>query len=139
MVEHEGISKPLLSPARLAVNRRNAKESTGPKTKAGKRRVALNARRLAPPVMEWQLEPGGEARVAQTPAVASAAFSFKFSRLPSGKPSRLNDGPTSPTAKEPIRTKQLFSGVVTKVCSKYSYYLIEYQSGRPWQGCMAVA
>jgi len=60
MVEHEGISKPLLSPARLAANRRNAKKSTGPKTKAGKRRVALNARRLAPPEMERQLEALGE-------------------------------------------------------------------------------
>jgi len=31
MVEHEGISKPPLSPARLAANRRNAQKSTGPR------------------------------------------------------------------------------------------------------------
>ncbi len=58
MVEQEGISRPPLSPARLAANRRNAKKSTGPKTKAGKRRAALNARRLglAPPEIERQLQ-----------------------------------------------------------------------------------
>ena len=58
----EGILKPALSPARLAANRRNAQKSTGPKTKAGKRRVALNARRrgLAPPEIEWQLLARGE-------------------------------------------------------------------------------
>ena len=64
MVEHEGISnRPLsraLSPARLAANRRNAKKSTGPKTKAGKRRVALNGRRLASPEIERQLRARGE-------------------------------------------------------------------------------
>ncbi len=62
MVEHEGMSKPPLSPARLAANRRNAQKSTGPKTKAGKRRAALNARRLglAPPEIERQLQARGE-------------------------------------------------------------------------------
>ncbi len=62
MVEHEGIPKPPLSPARLAANRRNAQKSTGPKTKAGKRRAALNARRLglAPPEIERQLQARGE-------------------------------------------------------------------------------
>jgi len=66
MVEHEGISKPpllpALSPARLAANRRNAQKSTGPKTKAGKRRVALNPRRLGlvPPEFERQLQARGE-------------------------------------------------------------------------------
>lgn len=59
---HQGISKPSLSPARLAANRRNAQKSTGPKTKAGKRRVALNARRrgFAPPEIERQLRARGE-------------------------------------------------------------------------------
>ncbi len=66
MANDEGISKPplssALSPARLAANRRNAQKSTGPKTKAGKRRVALNARRLglAPPEIERQLRARGE-------------------------------------------------------------------------------
>src|SRR5208282_5297712 len=62
MVEHEGISKPFLSPARLAANRRNAQKSTGPKNKAGKRRAALNARRLglAPPEIERKLQARGE-------------------------------------------------------------------------------
>ncbi len=60
MVEQEGISRPPLSPARLAANRRNAKKSTGPKTKAGKRRAALNAFRLAPPEIERQLQARGE-------------------------------------------------------------------------------
>ncbi|HMD96930.1 MAG TPA: hypothetical protein VKM93_06305, partial [Terriglobia bacterium] len=59
---HQGISKPSLSPARLAANRRNAQKSTGPKTKAGKRRVALNPRRLglASPEFERQLLARGE-------------------------------------------------------------------------------
>jgi len=60
MVEHEGIPKSRLSPARLAANRRNAQKSTGPKTKAGKRRAALNAFRLAPPEIERQLRVRGE-------------------------------------------------------------------------------
>jgi hypothetical protein len=62
MADDKGISKPPLSPARLAANRRNAKKSTGPKTKAGKRRVALNPRRLglAPPEFERQLQARGE-------------------------------------------------------------------------------
>ena len=62
MANDEDISKPPLSPARLAANRRNAQKSTGPKTKAGKRRVALNARRLgfAPPKIERQLRARGE-------------------------------------------------------------------------------
>jgi len=57
MANDEGILLPPLSPARLAANRRNAQKSTGPKTKAGKRRVALNARRVgfAPPEIERQL------------------------------------------------------------------------------------
>jgi len=61
MATHEGI-KPLLSPARLAANRRNAQKSSGPKTKAGKRRAALNARRLdvACPEIERQLKARGE-------------------------------------------------------------------------------
>ena len=51
-----------LSPARLAANRRNARKSTGPKTKAGKRRVALNALRLGlvPPEIGQQLRESGE-------------------------------------------------------------------------------
>jgi len=59
---HQGISKPSLSPARLAANRRNAQKSTGPKTKAGKRRAALNGRRLdiAFPEIERQLRARGE-------------------------------------------------------------------------------
>jgi hypothetical protein len=36
------------SPARLAANRRNAQKSTGPRTAAGKRRVALNVQRRDP-------------------------------------------------------------------------------------------
>lgn len=62
MADDEGIPKPPLSPARLAANRRNAQKSTGPKTKAGKRRVALNARRrgFAPPEIERQLLARGE-------------------------------------------------------------------------------
>ncbi|MGO9269193.1 MAG: hypothetical protein ACLQOO_02860 [Terriglobia bacterium] len=62
MANDEGISKPPLSPARLAANRRNAQKSTGPKTKAGKRRVALNARRFgfSPPEIEQQLRARGE-------------------------------------------------------------------------------
>ncbi len=66
MANDEGISnRPLsraLSPARLAVNRRNARKSTGPKTKAGKRRVALNALRLGlvPPEIGQQLRASGE-------------------------------------------------------------------------------
>ncbi len=38
------LKSPTLTPARLAANRRNALKSTGPKTAAGKRRSALNAR-----------------------------------------------------------------------------------------------
>jgi len=60
MSTDEGISKPPLSPARLAANRRNAQKSTGPKTKAGKRRAALNGRQLAPAEIERQLEARGE-------------------------------------------------------------------------------
>ncbi|MGO9272197.1 MAG: hypothetical protein ACLQOO_18530 [Terriglobia bacterium] len=66
MANDEGISGPPLSPAlrpaRLAAKRRNAQKSTDPKTKAGKRRVALNARRLglAPPEIERQLRARGE-------------------------------------------------------------------------------
>jgi len=45
MVDGEGIPKPPLSPVRLAANRRHARKSTGPKAKAGKRRVTLNALR----------------------------------------------------------------------------------------------
>ncbi|MGO9275004.1 MAG: hypothetical protein ACLQOO_33030 [Terriglobia bacterium] len=66
MANDEGISErpfsSALSAARLAANRRNAQKSTGPKTKAGKRRVALNARSLgfAPPEIERQLRARGE-------------------------------------------------------------------------------
>jgi len=49
-----------LSAARLAANRRNARKSTGPRTKAGKRRAALNASRLASPEIERQLQARGE-------------------------------------------------------------------------------
>jgi len=52
-----------LSPARLAANRRNALKSTGPKTAAGKRRVALNGRpagTLCSPELERQLRARGE-------------------------------------------------------------------------------
>jgi len=66
MVEHEGIAnrflRRALSPARVAANRRNARKSTGPKTKAGKRRAALNGRRLdaAFPDIERKLQARGE-------------------------------------------------------------------------------
>jgi hypothetical protein len=52
----------VLSPARLAANRRNAQKSTGPKTNAGKRRVALNTRSrdLMPEELERQLLARGE-------------------------------------------------------------------------------
>jgi len=57
-------SKPFnLSAARLAANRRNALKSTGPKTAAGKRRVALNGRpvdTLCSPNLERQLLARGE-------------------------------------------------------------------------------
>ncbi|MGO9269831.1 MAG: hypothetical protein ACLQOO_06185 [Terriglobia bacterium] len=69
MANGKGISKSPLSPARLAANGRNAKKSTGPKTKAGKRRVALNALRLAPPEIERQL--GARRRPARFPLPAS--------------------------------------------------------------------
>jgi hypothetical protein len=51
-----------LTPARLAANRRNALKSTGPKTAAGKRRVALNplSRDLCPQELERQLRARGE-------------------------------------------------------------------------------
>jgi len=55
-------AKPVLTPARLAANRRNAQKSTGPRTAAGKRRAALNSRRrgLVPPEIERQFEERGE-------------------------------------------------------------------------------
>jgi len=56
-------SKPsAVSPARLAANRRNALKSTGPRTLAGKRRVALNPRRegLCSPELERDLRARGE-------------------------------------------------------------------------------
>ena len=51
-------AKPVLTPARLAANRRNAQKSTGPRTAAGKRRAALNSRRrgLVSPEIERQFE-----------------------------------------------------------------------------------
>ena len=68
MVEHEGISKSPLSPARLAANRRHARKSTGPKTKAGKRRAALNGRRLdvAFPAIERRLFALGATKATRT-------------------------------------------------------------------------
>ncbi len=50
------------SPLRIAANRRNALKSTGPRTAAGKRRVALNARRrgLCSEELERQLRARGE-------------------------------------------------------------------------------
>ncbi len=56
------LKSPTLTPARLAANRRNALKSTGPKTAAGKRRVALNAlsRDLCPQELERQLRARGE-------------------------------------------------------------------------------
>ncbi len=47
---------------RIAANRRNALKSTGPRTPAGKRRVALNARsqNLCPQELERQLRARGE-------------------------------------------------------------------------------
>jgi hypothetical protein len=56
------LSSPMLGPAKLAANRRNARKSTGPRTPAGKRRVALNARRreLCPQELEQQLRARGE-------------------------------------------------------------------------------
>ncbi|MGO9271496.1 MAG: hypothetical protein ACLQOO_14755 [Terriglobia bacterium] len=62
MANDEGISKPPLSPARLAANRRNARKSTGPKTKAGKRRAALNGRRLDVAFPEIEIERRLQAR-----------------------------------------------------------------------------
>jgi len=61
----------ILSAAWLAANRRNALKSTGPKTAAGKRRVALNGRpvdtpslrsgqALCSPELERQLRARGE-------------------------------------------------------------------------------
>lgn len=52
----------VISPARLAANRRNAQKSTGPRTAAGKRRVALNRRRLGlvPEELGRQLVARGE-------------------------------------------------------------------------------
>ena len=51
-----------ISPARLAANRRNAQKSTGPRTAAGRRRVALNARRrdLISEELQRQLVARGE-------------------------------------------------------------------------------
>ena len=63
MVNDEGIQRPSLSPARLAANRRNALKSTGPKTAAGKRRVALNGRPAVThcsPELERELRARGE-------------------------------------------------------------------------------
>ena len=50
------------SPLKIAANRRNALKSTGPKTAAGKRRVALNTRSrdLVPEELERQLLARGE-------------------------------------------------------------------------------
>ena len=50
------------SPLRIAANRRNALKSTGPRTAAGKRRVALNARRrdLCSEELERELRARGE-------------------------------------------------------------------------------
>jgi hypothetical protein len=50
------------SSLRIAANRRNALKSTGPRTAAGKRRVALNAlvRGLLPEDLERQLRARGE-------------------------------------------------------------------------------
>jgi len=58
MINDEGIPRAPSSPARLAANRRNAQQSTGPRNKSGKRRVGLNALRLgfAPPEIARQLE-----------------------------------------------------------------------------------
>jgi hypothetical protein len=52
----------ILSRARLAANRRNAQKSTGPRTAAGKRRVALNPRKhdLISGELERQLVARGE-------------------------------------------------------------------------------
>ena len=54
--------KNFVTPARLAANRRNAQKSTGPRTAAGKRRVALNrrSRGLIPEELERQLVARGE-------------------------------------------------------------------------------
>ena len=51
-----------LSPSRLAANRRNAFKSTGPRTKAGKYRSALNSHqsRLCPEALERELRGRGE-------------------------------------------------------------------------------
>jgi len=50
------------SPLQIAANRRNDLKSTGPRTAAGKRRVALNGRRrdLCPEELERQLRARGE-------------------------------------------------------------------------------
>ena len=55
-------SPSLLSAHRLAANRRNALKSTGPRTKAGKYRSALNrqSRRLVPQPLERELRARGE-------------------------------------------------------------------------------
>ncbi len=52
----------LMSARRLAANRRNALKSTGPRTKAGKFRSALNrqTRRLVPQALERELRARGE-------------------------------------------------------------------------------
>jgi len=64
-IGHPGSSVPAPPPAserRIAANRRNALKSTGPKTAAGKRRVALNNRKsgICPAELERQLRARGE-------------------------------------------------------------------------------
>ncbi len=56
------VKSPTLTAAKLAANRRNAQKSTGPRTRAGKRRVALNARSrdLCPQELERELRARGE-------------------------------------------------------------------------------
>ena len=52
----------MISAAKLAANRANAQKSTGPRTRAGKRRSAQNARRHG---LYGPLEPGAEQRIAE--------------------------------------------------------------------------
>ena len=56
------VSSGASSPLRLAANRRNAQKSTGPRSAAGKRRVALNAlrRSLCPEELEKRLRTRGQ-------------------------------------------------------------------------------
>jgi hypothetical protein len=60
----------VISPARLAANRRNGQKSTGPKTPAGKARSAQNARKHGLCVPVWRDRAAGPAIAALAAAIA---------------------------------------------------------------------